>query len=661
MHRIDRDDHKLNVAPMSATLQDQIVPPLVSGIDDGDVIPHADSVSKPSMSGKPSIEIPVLQPNSAIPQTSSGIQMHAPGGLLGLLTLVEDDEPSMNESIHSQLSLSKPPELSNLKIPGGSLQLNPQSLSAPDTPQSGLVPTNSNHGDSNNVNIRIDPPDVHQSTTLESLKPSLHSADEAETDSLRSQYRTKALMAKHRRNPSKRTAMQRRMKLRSSRKNVYDEMHDKKGSDLAVRFMEDHYRQSSLKKQRQKPRPKLSRTTASSRDLRERYQSQRQQIRRNKSLRGLGLWSLPKRDSVQAKREYDAKRRQIRMEKRKSDKRRGLMADIEEEELDAMGLPTTTTSHTRSRSQGTDLADAQMPFEPVLSKSNSFVKVTKVPKIEVKRHSVGPTASVVAVKSAKSRAKTPTAADLSSDRKVKRPHKYAVKHRMTKLSHQRLSPHSRSPTDEDTQSPRSHLHAATVDLRKFKKSDLQRIRRRTSISSSSVRADNEDNVEDYADGDDDRRASFSGSASSAMVSSVTDDPNDRGFMSDPGMSSQRGGDVGGHEHKSKVLVVDNIDEDYDSPQNGAFVDNQDSDDLFGAENIDEFDTDSDVMLANRFNDQQSAANGGRITPPAVSTPSVASSDVTSLSAMDATKRVSSAQPNLKSVPETHSEKTDSAL
>ena len=273
---------------------------------------------------------------------------------------------------------------------------------------------------------------------------------------------------------------------------------------------------------------------------------------------------------------------------------------------------------------------------------------------------------MMTMKPTKSRAKTPTAADLSdrADRRIKRPHPTALKYKMTKLSHQRLSPHSHSPSDDDTKSPRSHLHAATADFRKFRNTDLQRISRRTSVSSSSIDADDDDDDEDNGGGYGNGGgvdAEFSGTASSAVISSITEDLDERGIMSDPGIEfmsgHERGHRGGGHQqHESKVLVVDNLD-DFDSPQKGVFVDRPDSDDLFGADIIDDF-------VMDIINDNRSATNGGgggRITPPAVITPSAVSSEVTPFSSIDAAKRISSVQPNLKSVPETQSEKTDSAL
>jgi len=229
----------------------------------------------------------------------------------------------------------------------------------------------------------------------------------------------------------------------------------------------------------------------------------------------------------------------------------------------------------------------------------------------------------------------------------KRPHKYAVKHNMIKLSKEKFSPHSNhheKPADKNNNS----ATVTPISERSAKIEEFKQFAQKIAINNNNNNNNNNngthdggDSQRDFALVDDDENELSATSEAVSEAPSVTEEELNRMHRVKKSEAITNG----------NALVVDDVDDLFAEKEQHAFV-ADDNDDLF-ADAHHERDPFGSDMLINLGSVNDNSTNGGPITPPAVSTPSAQSSDAaTQISSMEtAQKRISSVQPNLESVPE----------
>ena len=449
----------------------------------------------------------------------------------------------------------------------------------------------------------------------------------------------------------------RKMKLVGSKKNLFDD----KRKNLSINIstaraninaeIHDKYDNGSKKKKKKKRK-----TPPVSTPSKEEYKAHR----RNQSFKG--LWTIKRSSSIKKRNNKNQKddKKKKRKKNRNNKNERLIEAELRDEEKENQARRTMTPPHTRSKST---------PYGP--GGPDGFL----TPETRAKTNSLALMQKRGGDKSDNEENNEPS---------TSRPHKYALKHRMNKISRQKLTPTSPALTDDDVKTPVSQRFEEIEEFKKFARTSSGILKNkynnnRDSAKSLKSPSSNDSMLNDQFDveQDDDNNDEMSQSSVSSAPSLTEEDEQitkqstntQTTNITSPTMINhgnvvhhiQNSSGISSLHHnikskKPNALVIDNVDDLFSDNEQPAFV-APNSGDLFES---DGFGTDSDAMLINiQYNNDHnsmSQTNGGRITPPAVSTPSGASSEVTSnFSSLDAQKRISSVQPNLESVPETHHE------
>jgi len=591
----------------------------------------------------PSIEIPGIKassfndhlqpppPLSTIPETA---------GFFGLITHTEEEDSVMafdkNDEDDDEGAEGADNNSARNVMPLLGLQKTEGAKTATQSNESGGHETDA---DQQHIAIRVDPPDMStraksepqqmqlNASELQKQRQSLNATNAASprsgVASLAAAGPPAISRMKSRRN--------RKMKLASSKRNLFTEADNKSNANTS----DAPYHAFNDNKMKQQKKGKKRKEMVKS-PSKEEYKAHR----RNQSFKG--LWALAakrnssadsadNRKSSRSSRRISSTRNSKKNNNRFSGNKTRLMdeeddGDETDEKLKSGHNRRATSSHQRSKST---------PFGPDVDAADDKVKTGSLGLLRKRQGS--------------EKALTPSADS-------KRPHKYAVKMKMAKKAQEKLTtPTTNTEEEEEEESKtatQSQRMETTEELRKF----AHALKNRNTVTNTNTMKAAATNHHT------DARESYLLDARMA----VPDDDGDESASTDvseaPSVTEEYDDQAPGISNKPLTIMADaasplNVEMKADRKPNvshALVVDNDD--DLFTAQEPSENDelfSNSDMMInIGGLNDSQT--NGGRITPPAASTPSAPSSEATgttNYSSVDAQKRVSSVQPNLESVPE----------